>query len=219
MIKEQKFSVQRFFCKKKYKNWTGVFEEYTNFTDRYIRVYLDQYDEGGGDAPYWNNERTNIGMLAASCWANGWVALEEFSTEKTKEDRSNGTGRCDLWVSSQNGKENFAIEAKKGDSSLASKDLISNLKKILESACADAENLREEEGDIRLGVAFMHLYLVKSKLDQTLELVNNTISEIEKYSGNVDFTYVYLKDNGVTSDSGSIIPGVIIVGRSIEKIS
>lgn len=226
MTREQEFSVQRFFCKEGSQHWLGVFEEYTICTDRFIRVYSDQYVENNAtDAPYWNIERTNIGMLAAACWKNGWVALEEFATVKKKIDKSDNGGRCDLWVSSQSGNKNYAIEAKKGSCSLDSKELIESLAEILdgeknlkESACNDARKLNEDEGDERMGIAFMHLYLSESKQKKIEGLVEVVTKEVELYSqkdNGPDFVYLYLKDNGVRSDSGSIIPGVIIAGKKV----
>lgn len=189
-MKKRKYLEERFFSTdNKFKGFHGVFEQYSALTDRFIRVFYDQYEYT--DAPYWNIERSNIGMLSAACWANGWITLEEFSTGKTKEDATEGTGRCDLWVSSQDGSDNFAIEAKKGDCSLASNDISGRLNNILQNACSDAEKL-DEEGDIHLGVAFMHLYLVKSKLDQVNDLVKNAVSEIETFSKDVNFAYIYI---------------------------
>ncbi|MDX8405722.1 MAG: hypothetical protein R8K50_06165 [Mariprofundus sp.] len=212
----QLFSDQEYFsCNKSYKHWHGIFEEYTSITDRYIRVYSDQY--ATSDAPYWNNERSNVGILAASCWRNGWVALEEYSTIKKKEAKTKGSGRCDLWVSSQSGDGNYAIEAKKGRCSLDSEGLIEKTLSILKVAKEDADKLRKVEGDKRMGLLFMHLYLPKSKGKRIKDLVNKTVSKVHELSetSDVDFIYLYLKDNGVASDN-FIIPGVIIAGKSIS---
>lgn len=224
MSKILRFSVQEFHSSKKYKHWAGVFEEYSKLTDRFIRVHYDQY--GYSDAPYWNIERTNVGILSAACWGNGWVALEEFATEKIKDDETDGAGRCDLWVSSQGGAKNYAIEAKKGHSSLDSNKLIQNLRNLLGnsdsgkgSAFFDAKKLKEGEvGDDRMALAFMHLYLKKSKQKNVEDIVKRVIAEIKLFSetSEVDFIYIYLKDNSVTSTTGSMIPGVVIAGKVIE---
>ncbi len=224
-IDGKKISIQKLFHNEDNKHWTGVFEEYSICTDRFIRVIADQYkDDNVTDAPYWNNERTNIGMFAAACWKNGWVALEEYGTEKRKDDNSQGAGRCDLWVSSQDGKINYAIEAKKGHCSLDSKELIKKLDDLLggnnnsrntKSACYDAQKLSVDEGDNRMGLVFMHLYLKNSNI---AILAEDVIKNVEKYSksdNGPNFLYIYLKDNGVTSDNGSLIPGVIIAGKNV----
>ncbi len=229
--KQESFSVTKFYSKKGYKHWNGVFESYTFCTDKFIRVYSDQYkDDGATDAPYWNIERTNIGMLSTACWLNGWIALEEYSTEKEKNDNTKGSGRCDLWVSSQSGKRNYAIEAKKGSASLKDpKALVSKLKTILRgksdcnylpteggSAICDAQKLSEDEGDERMGLAFMHFYLEKGHDGK--ELVNDAVNELSSEFNDTtdfDFMYIYLKDNNVVSESGSIIPGVVITGKVI----
>ena len=219
MKNEPNFSVQKFFHKKDNKHWRGVFDEYTICTDLFIKVVADQYkDSGHTDAPYWNIERSNVGMLATACWKNGWVALEEFSTEKKKTGKTSGVGRCDLWVSSKKGNTNYAIEAKKGSCSLASKQLFKNLINILTSACSDAMKLSKDEGDKRMGMAFMHLYLKKSKKSEVARLVLEATEEVEKYwnkRDRPDFVYIYLKNNGVESDNETIIPGVIIAGKKV----
>jgi hypothetical protein len=208
-----RFSIDKFYSKKGFKHWKGVFEEYSMCTDRFIRVVSEQYKETEyTDAPYWNNERTNIGMLAASCWKNGWIALEEFST-----DKKNGSGRCDLWVSSQSGKKNYAIEAKKDHSALGTGDEVKRLEKFLSEACDDAEKLSEDEGEERMGIAFIHLYINKNKMANANEIFNSLLIELRNLSNakdGPDFVYIYLKDNKVESDK-SIIPGVIIAGKIV----
>lgn len=77
----------------------SVFEEYLNF----LRVYAANHAEGA----WAYRERTHVGIIAAASWKAGFLALEEWAAEKTREGGS-GRGRCDLWIA----QENIHIEAK-----------------------------------------------------------------------------------------------------------
>lgn len=225
------FNPVKIFRSKRCKEWAKVLDIYTEYTEKYIKIFNGLYGENGAsDAPYWHSERSNVGLLASACWRNGWIALEEFSTTKRKKDNSKKAGRCDLWVSSPKGAVNFAIEAKKGYCSLDSKNIINKLEHLLfdnykklsshknKSACGDAKKLNEWEADDRMGIVFIHFYLTKSKKDKAASIVKQVADTINSYyqSGNIDFIYLYLKDNGVEGDNGSIIPGVLIAGKIID---
>ncbi|NWA29158.1 hypothetical protein HX870_32170 [Pseudomonas gingeri] len=61
---------------------------------------IDRYNQllGDGQAPYWFNERANLGLLSAAAWAAEMVTLEHFQTKKQFEEGDRG-GHCDLQIS------------------------------------------------------------------------------------------------------------------------
>jgi hypothetical protein len=62
-----------------------------------------------GDSPFWYRERPQVGFLAAAAWRLGWVALEEWGTEKGPH-REPSSGRNDLRI--RRGKHEWFLEAK-----------------------------------------------------------------------------------------------------------
>ncbi len=85
---------------------------------RYDEIMSGDAGEGG-DCCWWYNERANVSVLAGAAWAEGWVALEEYSTLKRAEaltsgvddeDGSDARGRVDLYVSTRD--KDYAFEAK-----------------------------------------------------------------------------------------------------------
>ncbi|MGY2236996.1 hypothetical protein ACW9ID_18385 [Pseudomonas gingeri] len=60
---------------------------------------IDRYNQvlGDGQAPYWFNERANLGLLSAAAWAAEMVTLEHFQTKKQAEE-DDRNGRCDLHI-------------------------------------------------------------------------------------------------------------------------
>lgn len=84
------------------------------------REYIECFTDDGGtyDVGYFYNERANIGFLAAAAWREkGWVALEEFRSDKKHrlEKGKLSKGRGDLYVGLRTSKNQIAtmsIEAK-----------------------------------------------------------------------------------------------------------
>jgi len=60
---------------------------------------IDRYNQflGDGQAPYWFNERANLGLLSAAAWMAEMVTLEHFQTKKQLEE-GDRSGRCDLQI-------------------------------------------------------------------------------------------------------------------------
>ncbi|SFU97333.1 hypothetical protein SAMN05216350_11044 [Polaromonas sp. YR568] len=119
-------------------------------------------DHDPSDACYWYNERASLSVLAAAAWAtSGWIALEEFSTNKTGDvtDPDTGkithrSGRCDLYIASRNGKAQFAIEAKQAWQPLGYRvsDDLANVRKGALGAWRDAGSLVKSEANHRLAL-------------------------------------------------------------------
>jgi len=64
---------------------------------------------GFRDCPWWYNERTFVGVLAAACFLTGGYALEEYGCLKSWESEEY-KGRSDLYL--RIGGEEYACEAK-----------------------------------------------------------------------------------------------------------
>ena len=58
------------------------------------------------DIPYWWDENSNTGFLAAAAWKTGAVALEQYSVHR----RGGSKGHGDLWVTFS-GKDGFDFSA------------------------------------------------------------------------------------------------------------
>lgn len=91
-----------------------VLQAWVDGIEQYVQLFA------GNDLPYWYNERANVGMLSGAAWKAGWVALEEFQSQKMRNPNqcANRTptsaepyrGRCDLYVANHD--VEFFIEAK-----------------------------------------------------------------------------------------------------------
>jgi len=64
--------------------------------DGWVKV-LDKYENKCKylDSIHWYNERTNVGALAAAGWLNKGIAMEEYSSTKTEDEKH---GRVDLYL-------------------------------------------------------------------------------------------------------------------------
>lgn len=89
-----------------YAYLTPVVQEWITCIEKYARWH----DED--NLPYWYNERANVSVLAGAAWRAGWVALEEYQSEKRRKgvDSENSTGRNDLYLSTE--EKGYCIEAK-----------------------------------------------------------------------------------------------------------
>ncbi len=70
---------------------------------------------------WWYHERTSVGFLAAAAWSVGGVALEEYSTIKTRDGKKY-RGRCDLYVRLGSPPKELLVEAKHLKPNVNSKD-------------------------------------------------------------------------------------------------
>lgn len=76
--------------------WEVFLQKWFELMDRFINV--EQDNQRDVDLPYWHNEYSNAGNLAAVAWALGGVALQECSVNKGQEENATTKGRCDLWI-------------------------------------------------------------------------------------------------------------------------
>lgn len=145
------------------KSWAFNIERYTRLTEL-------------GDAPYDNNERANVGLLAGAAWSCGNIALEEFQTTKgTGKNEKNG--RIDLWICSENGTED-CIEAKFKRMSLKG-DYLTHIQSTLDKAVDDADFSRGGDEDIAsVGIAFIVFYIKNSPISDIIKALDSAIQDV-----------------------------------------
>lgn len=149
--------------KGKLRHWASLFEKWLEGIDRYISLTE-------GDVPYWYRERANVSFLAGAAWQCGWVAMQEFETEKQKPKGRNKAwkGRCDLFICSED-RADF-VEAKYKWISLNSRTLMEKLDKVLEDAVSDAHDSKCRQDISAVGVAFIPFY-VHSKYKDEIDIL------------------------------------------------
>lgn len=157
------------------KQWLKMLRRYTE---------TDDYEHNC----WWFNERATLSTLAGAAWSMpGWLALEEFSTEKMAQQIAGGAkvedeaptskrGRCDLYVASSDGTE-LAFEAKQVWTPLG-KHAQSWVSKGMNRAIEDAHKLSKDEARHRFGAAFIvPSFPVKEVLDSPQKLSEARVRE------------------------------------------
>lgn len=194
----------------KLKHWAPLMEEWILCIERYCRVTE-------GDAPYWYNERANVGIVAGASWRCGWIALEEFQSEKSDYDHGDENdspsnkwnGRCDLYICSDYSNE--VIETKFKWITTNSNDIKSSMASVIELAISDASKLEAEEGLTYAGLAFLPIYVNKSNLSNA-DTLETKIQEAIHTAKSIDADIVAwcfpdsMKD--YISDKGNYLPGI-----------
>lgn len=77
-----------------------------------IRDAVYSTDEGYEFDPLRYNETATVGFLANAAGRANLFALPEYEAIKTKSDKSERSGRCDLWVGSGDGELHAMLELK-----------------------------------------------------------------------------------------------------------
>lgn len=159
-------------------HWTPLLKTWIEFIQRYVvKMKYEDDDIVTNDAPYFYNERANIGILSGAAWKLGWIALEEFNIKKSRRK----SGRCDLWIYSDKGDY---IEAKliwmmiKGNN--LEDTICPSINELLNNAKKAAKEI--PKGDCaRIGVGFLcpgiHKSVNESESEATL---NKLIKEVKK---------------------------------------
>lgn len=135
----------------------GVRKLLLAWTDAVLR-YCEMH--GFQDNPWWFNERATLSTLAGAAWNLGWVAVEEFTTEKRKrapdgvEEGDVQNGRCDLYIRAKS--RDYAVEAKQAWQRVGSRATgCRTAVAAMDKAWEDASKLQAGEGDFRLAVTFV----------------------------------------------------------------
>lgn len=167
------------------------------------------------DCAWWNNERASTGILAASVWTLGGVALEEYVTRKVRKGEQ-GTGRCDLEI--QTGRSKFVCEIKQ--KFLIPRDRRNNgvgeVKTFFDMACNDARKLPLQEAR-RLGICFITPRFLHSQIpyDSCLE---NFLTRLHRLEYDAIAWYFPPKARDLRwHENNRIFPGAIILIREIFR--
>lgn len=119
-------------------------------------VAFERYEQE--DAPYYYNERANISVLARGAWKSRMFTLEEYPTEKTRDDgvRRTGSHRCDLMI--WDDESEFQIEAKQCwlRTALPDDSHEKRVTSMLKAARSDAD--RNTDSKSRLGCVFFSVW-------------------------------------------------------------
>jgi hypothetical protein len=147
-------------------HWAGRLEEWLLAIERYCRVC------DGDDAPYFYNERANIGVLAGACWRSGWIVLEEFQSEKGYRNKPKVNGRVDLWLADETREE--LVEAKFKWICMGSPGTHRLVEETMVAALKDAKSTRCSGSDYAFGVGFFPVYKSGNRIGDIDELITKT---------------------------------------------
>ena len=189
---------------KKYDHFKSLLEEWSLLIDRYCRI-------SKVDAPYWYNERANVGLIAGAAWRCGWLSLEEFQIGK-RRGRKKYSGRCDLWL--QAGSKEYIIEAKFKETSLNSKNTGSITKDVLTKVSSNVKSSDIDE-EMPLGMVFMCPYITKRQSDKIDDKISSMLRELKK--SDPDVLGWCFPDNSrrLETDDGFVYPGIIVLINGI----
>ncbi|KAA3618537.1 MAG: hypothetical protein D8M58_21375 [Calditrichaeota bacterium] len=135
------------------------------------------------EVPYYYNERSNVSIFAGALWRNNYLAMEEFGIEKGK--RKKYTGRSDLWF--QIGNTDYYCEAKFKFVSLASKDIKSQIKSVMESAKKDVNKIDFKDNEKSISMVFIcpHLSInnkdINSEIDSFLKIIKKIPADVKSW--------------------------------------
>lgn len=192
-------------AKKKLSHWIPMCKSWAFNIERYARLTEE------GDAPYDNNERANVGLLAGAAWSCGNVALEEFQTTKGAEGDEK-QGRIDLWLCNEESKEEY-VEAKFKRTSVKG-NYLKNVQGALDSAVSDAKFSKGDADIDSIGVAFIVFYMKEAPLEDVIHEMDTVIHEI---SVNIKCDLVSWcfpdKDMKHVFSDGYIVPGIVMVAK------
>jgi len=197
--------------KKGMGGWSVLCEEWILLTERYSRISYE------GDTSYGFNERANVGVLAGAAWRCGKIALEEYQSEKNKNDEV-VNGRTDLWICDEDNNEEI-IEAKFKWLNMNSKKLIEMVKETTEKSYEDAVNSSVETGVKAVGVSFFPLWVKNPDESEINEAIYKTIKRLKESEINTDIlAWCFPKEDRVyTHENGNVTPGVIMVGQLVKN--
>lgn len=205
-----------------------------SWTDTVLRYcHTQKYD----DNPWWYNERATLSTLAAAAWRMGWVALEEFATEKRRGDVPEGNrddgesknGRCDLYIGRPTEKgSDFAIEAKQAWQSIGPKgSRTSDMMRVRAAAWKDASKLDRYEAKVRLAVTFVVPFVPASCVRKPgIEPLLSSWFELDPFSKKrtpaarapLAWACVFpAKAHCFKNDRGRVYPGVGLVAELRQK--
>lgn len=196
--------------KKGMSHWENLLQEWKLAIEKFCRI------TDGSEAPYWYNERANVGTLAGAAWRSGLVALEEFQYIKGYKNKPKWLGRADLWLASEHHTE--LIEAKFDWCSLKSRNCITKkVQALLDLAENDAKKSRGASSDIKAtGAAFVAFYIGKREINNLDKLINEVIESVKNCNYHAIGWCFPKQTRNILSEKGNILPGVVILAKNVD---
>lgn len=133
---------------------------------------IDRYCETTkwNDIPHYYNERATLSLFSGACWQTGFIALEEYVSEK--KNTKHGKGRTDFWVKSQSSEESTVIEVKQH---FINAKEVSKLSDMIDISDYDAR--QNTEGGMLCGLTFFVPYLSTIYTrDKVIALANDILN-------------------------------------------
>lgn len=202
----------------------GLFKFFGDEKRKFIRdlinswhVVLKEYESKHthvADLPYWNTERTNIGLLALAARKIKALPLEEFSSVKGKKKQQK-TGRADLWILDDN-KKSYDLEAKRHELSLNSQNIAKSIRPKLSEALDDVREIKERS-DISIGIVFVIPYIKKNSEYNFKSYIDN-VGILKAYGA--DFAGLHFAPKHVWElfyEDGYYYPCITLVGKYLKK--
>jgi hypothetical protein len=195
----------------------GSLQTLSPVLEEWLRINED-WEEG--DAAWWYNERTVLGILAGAVWRCQGRAIEEFLTEKRHSQKRRGSypGRCDMVFGI--GEEEFWCEAKQCWSNIGNGEkAIQKVRKNLEKAVQDVK--KGIPKDIQ-GLAIVFVVPIvkvtpstKQKID---EYIANFIELLQQIEG-VTLAWTFPQDKrnlDWSEDDKEYFPGGVLVLKPVD---
>lgn len=172
-----------------------VLERWFDCIDRYNAV------RGDNDAPYWHDEKANLGLLSAAAWMAEMVTLQNAATRKQNEEGERNVS-ADLVIASAD--ERAFIQATQRWPKVNNL----NLTQPLLEAASDAKRI-SYASDLKLGCLFVAPQ--KAQQSATPEELQDMIDDLQKENTCAVawyFPYAYRK---LRNEAGQYHPGIALL--------
>lgn len=218
-LKMQEISGHAVVSRKGLNHWNEILKCWIELNSEYSAVEK-------GDAAYWYNELTNVGILSSAAWKAGWVSLTETQIMKGARHRPKHYGRSDLYIA--NKKHGEYIEAKfqtvTFDHRSEFREMI--IKKIkLSRKDAKATSGRDQYSST--SILFVVPSISESRLsgkksDNSRIVTDRITSMIQGLNGEKHHikAWCFPRKARLLSDGyGKIWPGVFLIGDNVHLVS
>jgi len=190
------------------QHWTPVINAWFRILTSYCRA-------APLDSPYWHNERTQVGLFAASAWKSGHIALEEFS-QKKRSEAGRSTGRTDLWLKCGDREDFFEAKAFTSPNTLS--ETFAWARNSLTLACQDArKTLRDRSTTDCVGLLFIRVRLRKG-LARPAEDIKSLRSELSRIRHDAMFWHFHNSRRMWPEEGRSIFPGILAIAKGVGRM-
>lgn len=178
------------------KSWIKLNQEYIDICDN--------------DCLYWYNERANIGALASAANRAEFYSLEEYSTKKGPENKSQN-GRVDIYITDENNSlisEAKMLWLKLGPQTRVSLD--DHFNRVTQKAEYDIKHTLHANQYDALGVSF-----IAPNWDIGYDAKEKMI-ELKSFVRSYDCSFYAMFENtskAITSQNGKVYNSIIMLGK------